>query len=67
MLDEVRCQCRQTIVLTSGPTTFDRHIAAFVDAGINQTLPEGSCQRRWRRQPLLQKPYHRERRLRTRG
>jgi hypothetical protein len=39
--------------LTFCPTIFDPNVAAIVNAGLNQTLSEGSCQVRWRRWPFV--------------
>ena len=59
-------QYRQSIVLTFRPTIFYRDAVALDNAGLNQALPEGGCQVRWRRKPFVQKSDGRERLLRPR-
>jgi hypothetical protein len=53
MVDQIRCQRRKSIVLTFCPTIFDPKTGARTNAGLNQTLLEGSRQRQWRWQPFV--------------
>jgi hypothetical protein len=59
----------QSIVLTLGPTVFDRHITPFHVASFGQTLAKyRHLRREWPRQSRAEKPDHRQRRLlRLRG
>jgi hypothetical protein len=42
MLDQIHRQCGQSIVLTFRPSIFDLETAACANAGVNQSLLEGT-------------------------
>src|SRR5262249_39729273 len=45
MLDEIGCQCRQTIVIAFCPTILDGNIAAFRETSLIETAPEAGEER----------------------